>query len=205
MENIVTVENGELKVSIADIAKFSNVDVNSIKSLINTHKERFNIELVSGSHKEFKSLCLTERETTHLLLYMRNTDEVMDFKDSLVDQFFSMRNIIQSQHEKQLAQKDQEIKKLIKERKYGEMRAGTSQTVTWIIKEYQIDMSANELNNELYKKGMLNREIVEEFRYLAPEMSKGVPIVNVDMTLALVDMLGYDRGIGWVDTNPTLF
>ena len=104
MKNIVIKENGEAKVSIRDIASYSGYDVVGVRNLINRHNDRLKIEMPKGSHKILSGLNLTERQATHLIIFMKNTPSVLDFKDSLISQFFAMREIITNElcavHEK---------------------------------------------------------------------------------------------------------
>ncbi|WP_288846605.1 Rha family transcriptional regulator [uncultured Fructobacillus sp.] len=80
------------------IAEFSGVDLDSINRLTRTHKERlekfgkvgFEIRAMASGQKQ-KVWKYNERQATVLITYLRNTPKVLDFKDSLVNAFYSMK------------------------------------------------------------------------------------------------------------------
>lgn len=90
------------------IAEFSGVDIDSINRLTRTHKERLekfgklkyslkvledktDLKSVLSKQRSSKIWKYNERQATVLITYLRNTPKVLDFKDSLVNAFYSMK------------------------------------------------------------------------------------------------------------------
>lgn len=87
------------------IAESVNIQHKNIIELIYKHKERlerksgvtFKTETQftgRGGSQQVKYCILTERQATLLVTFMKNTDEVADFKEKLVDEFLMMREFI---------------------------------------------------------------------------------------------------------------
>ena len=95
MQNIVFKEDGEAKVSITDVAKYSSVSTKGIIAAIRKDKEKFReINLSLPSDVTLKRTILNEKQATFLMTLLKNTAEVVQFKFDLVNQFFAMREII---------------------------------------------------------------------------------------------------------------
>lgn len=90
------------------IAQFSGVDLDSINRLTRTHKERLekfgklkyslkvledktDLKSVLSKQRSSKIWKYNERQATVLITYLRNTPQVLDFKDSLVNAFYNMK------------------------------------------------------------------------------------------------------------------
>lgn len=81
------------------IAEYSGVDLDSINRLTRTHKERlskfgkvgFEIRALESGQKS-KIWKYNEQQATVLITYLRNTDKVLDFKDTLVSAFYNMKH-----------------------------------------------------------------------------------------------------------------
>ncbi|MGY3743675.1 Rha family transcriptional regulator [Leuconostoc inhae] len=81
------------------IAEYSGVDLDSINRLTRTHKERlskfgkvgFEIRSLESGQKS-KIWKYNEQQATVLITYLRNTDKVLDFKDTLVSAFYNMKH-----------------------------------------------------------------------------------------------------------------
>ncbi|CAH1853118.1 Rha family transcriptional regulator [Convivina intestini] len=90
------------------IAEFSGVDLDSINRLTRTHKERLekfgklkyslkvledktDLKSVLSKQRSSKVWKYNERQATVLITYLRNTEQVLDFKDTLVNAFYSMK------------------------------------------------------------------------------------------------------------------
>jgi phage regulator Rha-like protein len=193
MKNIVKKKGETLVVTLEDVSKLSDVDLLSIQKLIRQHNDRFNIELTKGSYKDLKSLCLTEREAYHLITYMKNTEKVKNFKDSLIEQFFLMREKVCEINKKQLDLKDNQIKKL-SSKVYAKRREGNLQTVTRIIKDNQLQTDPHNLNILLVSKGLLKVEdkVVEFFSN--DHMHNNTPLLHTDTVLKICDEYDIERG-----------
>lgn len=80
------------------IAECAEVQHRTVQRLINTHKEslgrfgkvRFQIT-PSPSGQNIKDYKLNEPQATLLITFMRNTAKVIEFKEALVKEFYSMR------------------------------------------------------------------------------------------------------------------
>jgi phage regulator Rha-like protein len=203
MKNIVVMNNHELVVSIEDIAKFSGVEILSIQKLIKEHNDRFNIELSSGSYKQLKYLCLTEKEAYHLITYMKNTDQVKNFKDNLIEQFFIYRDQLCEANEKQfkklenkLARKDERIREL-SETVYAKPRGNGFETVFRIIKDCKADISTSDFNRLLAIEGVLLEEEYIARRYMpngTQSLESGNSIVvHVDTALDVLNKCNIDK------------
>lgn len=90
------------------IAEFSGVDLDSINRLTRTHKERLekfgklkyslkvledktDLKSVLSKQRSSKVWKYNERQATVLITYLRNTEQVLDFKDALVNAFYNLK------------------------------------------------------------------------------------------------------------------
>jgi len=106
------------------------------------------------------------------------------------------------QKQKQIEQKEEKIKQL-SEKVYARPNGNGFETVHRIISDYGINITPHDLNEILYKRGLLNRKIVQKYVYTSNNMRALTPLVHVDTVLSIVDSLGFDRGFGYTDTHPT--
>ena len=104
--------------------------------------------------------------------------------------------------QKQIEQKEDKIKQL-SEKVYARPNGNGFETVHRIISDYGINITPHDLNEILYKRGLLNRKIVQKYVYTSNNMRALTPLVHVDTVLSIVDSLGFDRGFGYTDTHPT--
>jgi len=80
------------------------------------------------------------------------------------------------------------------ERRYAKRRSGNLQSVVRIIKDYNIAISAEDLNQLLVQYGLLDWKIVEQIKYTSDNMNNGTPIVHTDTVLDIVEKEGYSIG-----------
>ena len=206
MKNIVKVENGELVVTLGNIAEFSGNDIRYTKELILKHNREFlklGLDINQVNFKGLKPLRLTETQTNFLLMLMRNSENIIKFKFELSLQIGRLKFSLEKIHENEIIQLKHNLLK--KRDAYGHQRKGNSQSVVNLIREYNIEISAGEFNELLFKYGMVNRTPKEGYDYKSPTMNNGTPLINVDMALALIDTNNYPRGLGYADNRPTLF
>jgi len=102
-EIIVTMIDGAPVVKTADVWKqFGYASHKNIKDIIEQRKDRFErygvlrfeiAKLKNGGKggRPEKSILLNERQFLTLIQYVSNTEETMDFKDRITDEFFRMR------------------------------------------------------------------------------------------------------------------
>jgi len=121
--------------------------------------------------KDTVALCLTERECYHIITYMDNTEKVKNFKDELIDQFFSERDKVCETNKKQLIQKDKEIVKLKKNRQaYAYTRGNGFETATRIISDVQAQITIKMFNVLLCEEGLIEKDVCskcERYDYVA--------------------------------------
>ncbi len=194
MKNIVNVENEELFVSLQDIAKYSEVKYTSVQNLIVRKKKDFEkLGLRIPKEYDFKSLLLNEPQTTLLMISLRSSKVVDNFRLNLVMQFYKMKEELKNVHKIQIEKKDTQLKesqKVIKsmsERAYAKRRDGDLQTVTRIISDYGVDIKPSELNVLLVKKGLLTLEVVEIFSFESKNMSGKTPLVHINTVLDILE------------------
>lgn len=95
------------------IAKNTGITVRSINKVITTHKEsleqfgflRFKIAKIVGRGRPHKIYCLNEQQATLLIMFLKNTDTVVEFKELLVKEFFAMKSELKSRQDNRLAEK----------------------------------------------------------------------------------------------------
>jgi len=217
MKNIVKVQNNDLVVSLQNVADFSKNDYESVRSLISKNKtyfERLGVEFGKDHRNrvDFKSTQLNEPQATFLITLMRNNETVTEFKLSLVEQFYKMREQLCDTSRLQLKKETSKLETIIsnQEKKieklsesiYAKRRAGSSQVVTRIIKDYNIAIDPSDLNEILSSKefGILEKEYYETYTF-KPVIGQRVAIrvgqsvmMDVDSILAIVDELEIPRG-----------
>lgn len=93
----------ELVVSLDDISQFSGVKYESIQRIVRDNADSLNkmgehIPTVSKrGTSDFKSdLFLNEPQTTLLMMFMKNTPKVKEFKIKLTMEFFKMRELLKN-------------------------------------------------------------------------------------------------------------
>lgn len=165
MKNIVQIKEDEIFVPIVGIADFSGNDIRSIRDLINSQKESFlklGVNVNSVSYKDFKSLSLSETATNFLLMLMRNTKNVVKFKLELSLQIEKYKKLTCDRNQKQLNQKNETIKQLKKDRNvYGKRRGGNMETVSFVIRDSEAEISKEAFNVLLCEEGLIGKDICE--------------------------------------------
>lgn len=98
MNDIVRITNDrELVVSLEDISAFSGVKYESIQKMMRNNRDVFlTIGLSLPKESDFKSVSLNEEQSTLLMMFMKNTPQVKEFKIKLVQEFFKMREYLRS-------------------------------------------------------------------------------------------------------------
>ncbi len=205
MKNIVKIEKGLEVVSIKDIAKYSGVSERAIVETIRENKKEFDNFGTLRLDKELSHMQqhLNEAETYFLLTLMKNTENVKKFKVELITQFFTMRDRLEEKQSKALSIKDKQIK-MLSETVYAKPRNNGLESVTRIVKDYNIDMTPHDLNILLTSKGMLRVEDIVQELYTSNNMSHGTALVHVDSVLQIIDEFEIDRGVGFADKYPRL-
>lgn len=202
MKNIVKVENEELLVTVADIAKFSGNKEKSVRDLLTRNSESFKeIGLSVVKEYDLKSqskIKLNEEQTSFLLILMRNNPTIVKFKLELVKQFYEIKNKIAKEnksalgtimrgHELQLEEKDKQITEA-KRKAYAHTRKGNYQCVTNIIRDTSASISANVFNKILLEKKYLNQKEVTVKKY---EANNKESITSLDGNI----LIHYDTAI----------
>ena len=106
MSNLVVIVNEELFTTCRIISEKTNNSLYSVKELIQNHKihlEKFGVirfetekpRKNSKGGRPTETYFLNEPQTTLLLTFMRNTDEVIDFKVKLVQEFYKMKKALE--------------------------------------------------------------------------------------------------------------
>ena len=106
MSDLVKIIDNELFTTCRIISEKTNNSLYSVKELIQNHKVhlenfgviRFETEKPNKKSKggrPTETYFLNEPQTTLLLTFMRNTDEVIDFKVKLVKEFYKMRKTLE--------------------------------------------------------------------------------------------------------------
>ncbi len=195
MKNIVIAKDKKLFVSLKDIAEFSGYQLNGVIDLVNRHKRRLDINLPKGSYKVLSGLNLTERQATHLIILMKNTDEVLNFKDALIEQFFKMRDVLENQHAIiEQAQKKHIIK--LQNRVYGAERGKSYETISFIKRTFEIEEDVNELNSMLFDADILDKEdiissiFVPAYGSSFAVRSGNATLIHVDTAIKVFKALG---------------
>ena len=211
MKDIVSIEkNNELRVQVLDIAKFSQNTLNSVQGLIRNHSKSLKEfgNLKSAEQGVFKlSESLNEEQSYFLLTLMKNSPKVLLFKKNLIKQFFKYREQICETNKLQLESKDKQLKisqqqtEDAKREVYAHPRNGNVETVTRIIKDSSVEMSANDLNMLLVGEGMLKATPKKGFDFCSEIMSGNTPLLHVDTVLKIIDKNGIKRGRGYHDTH----
>lgn len=214
MKNIVKIENNEAVVSVKDIALFSDYKIESVIKLLERNAERFGIVLPKGkgSYKDTVALQITERVATHLIVYMDNTENVMNFKDNLIRQFFTMRDILQEKHILTESKLIAENVKLKKDRaKYGSLASSDNKfkTLDWIRRNGEYANSVNWMYIQLCEAEHIHDELIEVHSY-QPMSSISIKqgnqmLFHVDATMAFFESIKAERGDSFADKHPTLF
>lgn len=170
MKNIVQVKNDELLVSLNDIAKFSGNKYVSIQNLIVRKKKDFQeLGLSIPKEYDFKSLRLNEPQTTLLIISLRSNPTVDRFRLDLVKQFYSMKEQICDNNNKQLQMKDNQLKisqletLKIKNKRY----ASSGNDIYCNVHKFRVDnnlnISTEELNNILIEENILSQKLVNKY------------------------------------------
>ena len=97
MKSIVTINKGSPVTTTLIIANGVGNQHKNVMQLLRAHKNRkilstFETAKVSNGGRPVEFAYLTEKQATFLITLMKNTDIVLDFKETLVDSFYEMRN-----------------------------------------------------------------------------------------------------------------
>jgi len=99
-------EQKELVVSLDDINEFSGVKYERVQRIIRDNSNALNniggnipTDKKSGSSAFKTDLFLNEQQATLVMMFMKNTPQVREFKIKLVKEFFKMREHIKSARE----------------------------------------------------------------------------------------------------------
>ena len=100
-ELVKITDNRELVVSLEDISAFSGVKYESIRDLLSKNIEvfkniGFEVAIKGTLSTDLKSASLNELQATLLMMFMKNTPQVKEFKIKLVQEFFKMREYLRS-------------------------------------------------------------------------------------------------------------
>ena len=216
MKEIVIIENNELVVSVEDIVKFSGNAYKSVRRLILNNEDKFELlGLKVKQHKEILNrlykMKLNEEQTTFLFILMRNTPQILEFKFNLVRQFMQLKDMVCETNKIQLESKNNQLLetrlrlKEAKRKMYAHPRNGNSETVTRIISDYGIEISAADLNMILVGKKLLTATAKKGFDFSNENMSGNTPLLHIETVLNIVDEVGITRRLGQLDLTPSLF
>ena len=156
MNNLVVIEKGEPKVSTLKVADGVKKDHHSVSVLVKKYSNElqhfgtleFKIQKSGGRPTEY--WMLNEQQTTFLITLMRNTDIVVNFKMSLVKEFYRMKLSLMEVKQRQ---NNEEWKKLRTEGKKSRKEETDS------IKEFVDYCRANGSKNaDTYYKSITNME-----------------------------------------------
>ncbi len=107
MDNIIIVKNNDVFIDSEDLAVLSENEHRAVTQLIRAHSkdlEYFGVLAFEMSKpnelggRPKKTYLLNEQQATLLTTFMKNSSKVKDFKVKLVDEFFKMREYINSQN-----------------------------------------------------------------------------------------------------------
>jgi len=180
MNNLITIENQNAVVTMVTISNFAGIKYESIRDTVSKRKDKFeklgmDVSVFgSGKQADLKSVSFNERQVTFLLTLLKNTEVVEEFKFSLVEQFFKMRDEIQSI--KIEAVKDVMLED--KQRAVAEAKKMNTYTVNGLdmitvgkyAKEYS-ELSPSFVWDALEAKGLVNTETrLTKFRRLPQDV-----------------------------------
>jgi len=208
MKNIVKIENSEMVVSINDISNFSENKVKSIRDLIIRNEKEFeSLGLRIVKEYDLKSqseMKLNEEQTTFLMILMRNSPKIVEFKFNLVKQFMKLKDMVCETNKAQLEQKDKHIEKL-SSKVYAKPRGNGLETVVRTIKNNQINITPYDLNKILVEVGILNVQEIKINKYTSLNMDGDTPLIHEETVVKLCDDRNIKRGYGYFDEHPSLF
>jgi len=126
-------------------------------------------------------------------IYKYLTEEKTKYISKLEEQCNINQNKVE-QLKVQLSESGRVIKRF-SERAYAKRRDGNLQTVTRIIRDYELDVTPNKLNELLVKNNLLDFEVIEIFQFKGDVMNGNTPLVHVDSVLEIADDEGIKRGV----------
>lgn len=120
-------ESGSLVVTSQTIAEGAGVTHQAVLKLIDQHVERFDhigFEIRPGyNNAKVRVALLTEKQATVLMMLMKNTDKVLDFKFALNEAFFAMAQQLTPQVPQSYAEALRELASNVEARELAEARA----------------------------------------------------------------------------------
>ena len=203
MKNIVTIENNDLIVTLEDVATFSGNTEKSIKRLLVDNEDKFEeLGLKVKSSKailnRLSELKLNEEQTTFLMILMRNSPQVVEFKFNLVKQFMLLKDMVCESSKKQLIESRQQTLEA-KRNNYGKERGHGFESAFRIISNCEADISTTDFNNLLYDEGIIDSETVTITNFIANGTTsledKGTVLVHTDTAEAILDKYEIPRKI----------
>lgn len=134
--------------------------------------------------------------------------------DEIIMDLLMGDKILCQQETKQLQLENKQIQKQLeisqketieaKRKIYAYPRNNGFETVTRIIEDYAINITAHDLNEILAKHGLLQVEIIEIKKYKSLNMQGVIPLVRAKTVINILDKEGIERGLGYIDTHPSL-
>lgn len=120
-------DSGSLVVTSQTIAEGAGVTHQAVLKLIDQHVERFDhigFEIRPGyNNSKVRVALLTEKQATVLMMLMKNTDKVLDFKFALNEAFFAMAQQLTPQVPQSYAEALRELASSVEARELAEQRA----------------------------------------------------------------------------------
>ena len=170
MNNIVSSENGELIVSIKDIARFSENKYTSVQNLIVRKRKDFEeLGLSIPKDYDFKSLRLNEPQTTLLMISLRSNPIVDKFRLNLVKQFYAMKKEIIRKSEKTIESKNNQLKISQKQTQEAVRKRYASSgdeyfcCVKKYIDENELDISSEDFNTILLDEDVITQKKIDRY------------------------------------------
>jgi len=111
MTALVEKHNGELVTTLQKVAEISANDVPSLQRLMRTHKQQLEkfgnleFETIKTSGRPLKQYYLNEQQSYLFITFLKNSEEVIEFKIKLIEEFFKMKQELHAQ--------DTDYKKLV--------------------------------------------------------------------------------------------
>jgi len=177
MQNIVSLNNQESVVSLNDIVKYSGNKEKSVRDLVlkytdrlEKHNRSLNADLKeteflpsskSGQNVDWSKVVLNEPQAMFLMTLLKNSEEVVEFKDKLIHQFTDMRNNLIEIREQALVDHHKEaLEKVIAEKKKLNTYDNGLMSVSKIKQELQIPESTQLIFDALEHAGITYNEII---------------------------------------------
>ena len=188
MTNIVTINNQESVVSLNDIVKYSGNKTESVKRLIKTHQDRLiGFSQISNPTENFlkrytkgnntgdidwDNTLLNEPQTMFLMTLLKNSEEVVEFKDKLIHQFTNMhKTLIEVREQALVDYHKEEIARVKAEKRKLNTYENGFKSVTAIKQELGIEESTSFIFEALEYAGITYNEIIPTtFRRLCDDV-----------------------------------